>query len=119
MMAYRSSIHSVTKYNPFYLLFGRSCALSIDCMYQTIQSNHNLPDLERLCSLLERQLQTCHKLVRESMDVEQERQKTYYDRSTFGPQFEIGELVMVINPDLKNWPDKEIYIIIQWTANNK
>ena len=38
MMAYRSAIHSVTKYSPFYLLYGRSCALPIDCMYQTIKT---------------------------------------------------------------------------------
>ena len=37
MMAYRSSIRSVTNYGPFYLVFGISCALPIDCMYQTIQ----------------------------------------------------------------------------------
>ena len=42
------------------------------------------------------------------MDVEQETQKTYIDRSTFGPQFEVGDLVMVFNPTMKTSPDKEI-----------
>ena len=47
------------------------------------------------------ELQTCHELVQESMDVEQERQKNYYDCSTIGPQYEIGYLVMVFNPTMK------------------
>ena len=32
MMAYRSSGHTVTKYNPYYLLFGAHCALPIHYM---------------------------------------------------------------------------------------
>ena len=56
---------------------------------------------------LKDELQTCHELVRESMDVEQERQKTYYDRSTFGPQYEVGDLVMVFNPTKKNGQTKK------------
>ena len=107
MMAYRSSIQSVTKYSPFYLLFGRSSALPIDCMYQTIQ-NKIYPTVSDYVGCLKDGLQTCHELVRESMDVEQERKKTYYDRSTFGPQYEVGDLVMVFNPHNKKWPDKEI-----------
>ena len=50
---------------------------------------------------LKDKLQTCHELVRESKDVEQERQKTYYDRSTFGPHYELGDFVMVFNPTMK------------------
>ena len=106
MMAYRSSIHSVTKYSPFYLLFGRSCALPIDCMYQTIQTKI-YPILSDYVGCLKDELQTCHELVRESMDVEQERQKTYYDSSTFGPQYEVGDLVMVFNPTIKNGQTKK------------
>ena len=97
MMAYRSSIYSVTKNSQFYLPFGQSCALPIDCMYQTIQTEI-YPTLSDYVGCMKDELQTCHGLVRQSMDVEQERQKTYYDRSTFGPQYEVGDLVMVFNP---------------------
>ena len=106
MVAYRSSIHSLTKYSPFYLLFGQSCELPIDCMYQTIQTKI-YPTLSDYFGCLQDELQTCHELVRESMDVEQERQKTYYDRSTFGPQCEVGDLVMVFNPTMKTGQTKK------------
>ena len=106
MMAYRSSIHSDTKYSPFYLLFGQSCALPIDCMYQTIQTKI-YPTLSDYVGCLKDELQTCHELVRENMDVEQERQKTYYDHSTFGPQYEVDDLVMVLNPTIKTGQTKK------------
>ena len=38
MNAYRSSIHAVTKYSLYYLIFGRPCALPIDCIYETSQT---------------------------------------------------------------------------------
>ena len=75
-------------------------------MYQTIQTKI-YPTLKDYVGCLKDELQTCHELVRESMDVEQERQKTYYDRSTFGPQYEVGELVMVFNPTIKNGQTKK------------
>ena len=39
--------------------------------------------------------------------MEQERQKTYYDRSTFGPQYKVGDLVMVFNPTMKTGRTKK------------
>ena len=90
IMAYRWSIHSVTKYSPFYLLFGQSCALPNDCMYQTIQSKI-YSTLSDFVGCLKDELQTCHELQRESMAVEQESQKTYYDRSTFNPTMNTGQ----------------------------
>ena len=47
------------------------------------------------------ELRTCHELDQKSMDVEKDRKKTYYDRSTFGPQFEVGDIVTVFNPTMK------------------
>ena len=35
------------------------------------------------------------------MDVEQERQKSYYDRSKYGPSYKVGEEVLVFNTTVK------------------
>ena len=71
-------------------------------MYQTIQTK-TYPNFSDYIGCLKNELQTCRELVRQSMDVKQETQKTYYDRSILWPQYEIGDLVI-----LKNWLDKEI-----------
>ena len=42
------------------------------------------------------------------MDVEQKRQRTYYDRSTFGPQYEVDDLVMLFNPTIRNGQTKNL-----------
>ena len=39
--------------------------------------------------------------MREYMDVEQERQKVYYDRSRYGPSYKFGEEVLIFNPTVK------------------
>ena len=97
MMAYRSSDHTVTKYSPYYLLFGASCALPIDCMYESLQSQVFATPSDCVGNL-KKELQLCHKLVRLKMEVEQERQKTYYDRKLFGPKYQTGDLVSLFNP---------------------
>ena len=38
MMAYRSSIHSVTKYSPAYVVLGFPLSLPVDCIYSTPQT---------------------------------------------------------------------------------
>ena len=34
MLAYRSSIHAMTKHSPYYSIFDRPCSLPIDCRYK-------------------------------------------------------------------------------------
>ena len=45
--------------------------------------------------------QETHQLMREYIDVERERQKTYYDRSKYGPNYKVGDEVLVFNPTVK------------------
>ena len=74
MMTFLSFVHTVTKYNPYYLLFGAPCALTIDCMYETLQSQVFATSSDYDCNL-QKELQLCHELVRLNMEVEQESQK--------------------------------------------
>ena len=58
--------------------------------------------------------------MREYMDVEQERQKSYYDRSKYGPSYKNGEEVLVFNPTVKKGETRKFtsfyrgpYIIVE------
>ena len=73
-MAYRYSIPVVTKYSPYYLIFGRPCSLPTGCMYETSQSNVFARPSDYIRSL-KKELQTNYELVRDTVNVEQERQK--------------------------------------------
>ena len=50
---------------------------------------------------MKQKLQETHQLIREYMDVEQERQKLYYDRSKYRPRYKVGEEVLDFNPTVK------------------
>ena len=47
MMAYRSSMHSVTKYSPVYVVLGFPMSLSVDCIYST--THRIICNTKRLC----------------------------------------------------------------------
>ena len=84
MMAYRSSIYIVAKYSPTYVILGFSLSLPIDCIYSTPQTAIYATPSDSVFTMKQK-LQGTRHLMREYMDVEQERQRTYYDRSNYGP----------------------------------
>ena len=100
MMAYRSSVRTVTKYSPYYLPFGAPCALPIGCMYKTLQTQVFATPSDYVDNL-KKELQLCHELVRLKMEVEQQRQKTYYNRKQFRPKYQTVDQVLLFNPTVK------------------
>ena len=50
---------------------------------------------------MKQKLQETHQLMQEYMDVEHERQKTFFDCSKYGPNYKVGEEVLVFNPTVK------------------
>ena len=50
---------------------------------------------------MKQKLQETHQPMREFMDVGQEHQKTYYDRSRYRPSHRFGDEALVFNPMVK------------------
>ena len=70
MMVYKWSVHTVTV-QPNLYSFQKALYVTIDCMYQNPQSKVN-PTPSDYAGSLKDGLQTCHQLVRETVDVEHE-----------------------------------------------
>ena len=119
-MAYRSSIHSVTRYSAAFVVLGFPLSLPIDCIYSTPQTTIYATPSGYVFTM-KQILQETHQLMREYMDVEQEREKSYYDRSKYGPSYKVGEEVLVFNPTVKKGETRKFtslyrgpYIIVEF-----
>ena len=71
MMAYRSSIHSVTKDSPTHVVPDYSLSLFLDCMYNTPQIAVFETPSDYVFTMKE-ELQETHQMMRKPMDVEKE-----------------------------------------------
>ena len=80
MMAYRSSIHSVTKHSPAHVVLGFTLSLPMDCIYSTPQTAIYATPSDYVFTMKQK-LQETHQLRQDYMDVERELQKTYNDRT--------------------------------------
>ena len=78
MMAYQSSIHSVTEQSTAYVVLGFLLSLPIDYIYSAPQNAINATPSNYVFTM-KWKLQETHQLTRDFTDVEQERQNTYYD----------------------------------------
>ena len=123
MMAYRSSVHCVTKHSPAYVVLGFQLSLPIDCIYSTPQTALYATTSDYVFTMKQK-LQETHQLIEEYVDVQQERQKTYYHRSKYKQNYKFGEEVLVFNPTVKKGETRKCtslyrgqYIIIV-TINN-
>ena len=72
MMAYRSSIHSVTKYSAVHVVLGFLLSLLKNCIYSTPQTAKIVTPSHYVFTMKQK-LQETHQLMREFIDVEQER----------------------------------------------
>ena len=101
MMAYQTSILSVSKYIRAYVLLGFPLSLPIDCIY----NNHRLQYMQLQRTMFSQWRETTGNASNDARIYEyrtdHERPKTYYDRSRYGPSYKSGEVVLVFNPRVK------------------
>ena len=112
MMAYRSSVHSVTRFRPAFVVLGFPLSLPIDCIYSTQQTTIYATPSDYVITMKQK-LQETQQLMREYMDVEQEHQKSYYDRSKYGPSYKVGKEVLVSTQWLKKEKQENLLLSIE------
>jgi transposase InsO family protein len=106
LMAHRSVPHSITRYSPFYLLYGREMRLpteddlSPEKSVTTNNGNHKDSVQHHLETLADR-LNEAYQVVRENNREGRERQKDYYNRGTKLVTFQPGDMVYLKEMNLR------------------
>jgi hypothetical protein len=115
IMAYRSSVHDVTKFSPYYLLYGRIPRLPYDVALDEPSSPSD--DWDDYNKKHHELLTTAWNAV-ENWDARQRvRAKLYYDKLQKAVEYPIGSLVLVYTPILKRQKSKKL--LIRWTGPHK
>ena len=112
MKAYWLAVHSVTKDSPAFVVLGYLLSLPNDCIYSTPHPGKYATSSDFVFTFNQK-LQETHQFMREFMDVEQERRKTYYDCSRYGAIYNIGEEVIVFNQTVKKAIQENLLLSIE------
>ena len=115
MMAYRSTVHAVTTYSPFYVVIRTLLRLPIDCLYETRHTEFLLKPCDFIFNT-KKELHSAQYLVRAERE-EHTRQKTYYDYRAYGLTYTEGKQVVVFSPILKKKRNRKIHLCLQGTLH--
>ncbi len=119
LLAYRSSVHSTTKFTPHFLMFGREVHLPIDIMFggteERFQSENQYA--KKTQEVLEQAFETVHTNIKQA----QQSQKRYYDSKIRGVPLIVGDQVMLYLPAHKKGLSKKLHKCWDgpWTVKKK
>ena len=97
MIAYHSSVHEVTTFTPYFMMFGREICLPIDIMLGTHGNQEPLTH-GSYAATSRAETENAYKMVGTRMQRVQNRKKEYYDKNVTGRVFERGDRVRVYQP---------------------
>jgi hypothetical protein len=118
-LAYNTSVHSVTKFSPAFLLFGfqpltrlnylspekehviRPSNEIINNINDEINDSHTIKGLSTAADQMIEEFQANRSMAREALNLGQIFQKKYYNQGRLTSEFEVGDLVL-INPHSLN-----------------
>ena len=94
MMAYRSSVHELTGFSPYRLMFGEECTLPMDIGLPKEQL-HTTDSITSPYAIWVRDvLEEAYDQVRQHSGQAVQRQKRLYDRRAVKRNFAVGDWVM-------------------------
>ena len=98
--AYNTAVHSVTKYSPFFLMFGRNPTTGIDWQLEH-PSPAEIQPVDEFSERMRAHVREAHETVSEQLKSAFVRNKTRYDARVKAVQFKPGEFVWFFSPRKK------------------
>ena len=95
LMAYNATCSAVTRYSPYYLLFGRRPRIPVDYLFPTLHDSPHQTKMEVSVVAMQKRLNEAFTVVRHLTSEEVARQCRYYDRKAGAVALQPGNIVMV------------------------
>ena len=95
LMAYNATCSAVTRYSPYYLLFGRRPRIPVDYLFPTLHDSLHQTKMEVSVAAMQKRLKEAFAVARHLTSEEVARQCRYYDRKAGAVALQPGDVVMV------------------------
>ena len=95
LMAYNATCSTVTRYSPYYLLFGRRPRIPVDYLFPTLCNSPHQTKMEVSVVAMQRRLKEAFTVARHLTSEDAAKQCHYYDRKARAVVLQPGDVVMV------------------------
>ena len=95
LLAYNATHSAVTRYSPYYLLFGRRPRIPVDYLFPTLRDSPHQTKMEVSVVAMQKRLKEAFTVARHLTSEEVARQCHYYDRKAGAVALQPGDVVMV------------------------
>ena len=95
LLAYNTARSAVTRYSPYYLLFGRRSRIPVDYLFPTLRDLPHHTKMEVSVVAMHKRLKEVFAVARHLTSEEAAKQHHYYDRKAGAIALQLGDVVMV------------------------
>ena len=95
LMAYNATHSTVTRYSPYYLLFGRRLRIPVDYLFPTLRDSPHQTKMEVSVVAMQKRLKEAFAVARHLTSEEAAKQCCYFDRKAGAVALQPGDVVMV------------------------
>ena len=95
LLAYNATRSAVTRYSPYYLLFGRRSRIPVDYLFPTLCDSPHQTKMEVSVAAMQKRLKEAFAVARHLTSKEAAKQHHYYDHKAGAVALQPGDVVMV------------------------
>ena len=106
LLAHRTSHHATTRSTPFELMFGHDSHLPEDVLFSIPGA---VEDPSQYAEVLKNRMQQAHARILQYMELQQQRQKEYYDKGVTEKTYAVSEFVFLHNPAVGGGYSKKLH----------